>query len=93
MQTKFTELLIDQRNRVSPNATIKEQMPVRPPSLIPTADSANTVIGEVPSSEPTMEATPSAHMVRSWRGHLPLESMNPGTCKSFHLFQMCKSDQ
>jgi hypothetical protein len=34
-------------------------MPVRPPSRMPTADSANTVSGEVPSREPITMAAPS----------------------------------
>jgi len=49
----------------APKATMREQMPVRPPSRIPTADSANTVRGDMPSTDPIMEATPSAHIVRS----------------------------
>jgi hypothetical protein len=51
--------------------------PVRPPSLIPTDDSATTVRGEVPISAPIRMQTPSIHRVIRRRGKRALSSMKP----------------
>ena len=52
-------------------------MPVRPPSLIPEADSTKAVSGDEPISDPTTDAIPSVQYAMVMRGKVLSGRMKP----------------